>query len=107
VLVADGLVAAVGISRFAGLLDSLPHEFVDTGFGEVGYFYDPPSIASKAERSGLHVLGSSGSRAWIASSGPPYCAFPNHALKGLSPAISAICSALRGPNSMAPAFSST
>jgi SAM-dependent methyltransferase len=56
-LVADGLLAAVGISRFAGLLDSLRHEFVDTGFGEVGYFHDPPSIAREAERSGLDVLG--------------------------------------------------
>jgi ubiquinone/menaquinone biosynthesis C-methylase UbiE len=57
VLVADGLLAAAGISRFAGLLDSLRHEFVDTGFGEVGYFHDPPSIANEAERSGFVVSG--------------------------------------------------
>jgi SAM-dependent methyltransferase len=57
VLVADGLLAAIAISRFAGLLDSLRHEFVDTGFGEVGYFHDPPSIANEAERSGFDVLG--------------------------------------------------
>jgi SAM-dependent methyltransferase len=57
VLVADGLLAAIAISRFAGLLDSLRHEFVDTDFGEVGYFHDPPSIANEAERSGFDVLG--------------------------------------------------
>jgi SAM-dependent methyltransferase len=57
VLVAGGLLAAVAISRFAGLLDSLRHEFVDTGFGEVGYFHDPQSFADEAERSGFDVLG--------------------------------------------------
>jgi ubiquinone/menaquinone biosynthesis C-methylase UbiE len=57
VLVAGGLLVAVAISRFAGLLDSLRRDFVDTGFGEVGYFHDPLSVANEAERSGFVLLG--------------------------------------------------
>ncbi len=57
VLRPDGLVFAVSINQFAGLLDSLRHEFVDTGFGRVGYFHPSGQLADEAVAAGLSVEG--------------------------------------------------
>lgn len=57
VLRPDGVVIAVSINQFAGLLDSLRHEFVDTGFGRVGYFHASGQLAAEAVAAGLRVEG--------------------------------------------------
>jgi SAM-dependent methyltransferase len=55
VLKADGVVFGVCINQFAGLLDSLRHEFVDTGFGRVGYLHPSGQLADEARAAGLQV----------------------------------------------------
>jgi SAM-dependent methyltransferase len=57
VLRPDGIVIAVSINQFAGVLDSLRHEFVDTGFGRVGYFHPSGQLAAEAVAAGLRVEG--------------------------------------------------
>jgi ubiquinone/menaquinone biosynthesis C-methylase UbiE len=57
VLRPDGVVVAVSINQYAGLLDSLRHEFVDTGFGRVGYLHPFGQLADEAAAAGLHVEG--------------------------------------------------
>lgn len=57
VLGPHGLVIAVGINRYAGVLDSLRREFVDTGFGAVGYFHPTGELAEEATAAGLSVEG--------------------------------------------------
>jgi SAM-dependent methyltransferase len=57
VLAPDGRVIAVGINRYAGVLDGLRHEFVDTGFGAVGYFHPAGELAEEATAAGLSVEG--------------------------------------------------
>jgi len=52
-----GVVIAVSINEYAGLLDSLRHEFVDTGFGRVGYLHPSGQLAEEASAAGLHVEG--------------------------------------------------
>ena len=52
-----GVVIAVAINRYAGVLDSLRHEFVDTGFGSVGYFHPAGSLADEALTAGLSIEG--------------------------------------------------
>jgi hypothetical protein len=39
------------------LLDSLRHEFVDTGFGRVGYVHASGQLAAEAVAAGLRVEG--------------------------------------------------
>ena len=57
VLKLGGVVIAVAINRYAGVLDSLRHEFVDTGFGRVGYFHPAGALADEARTAGLAVEG--------------------------------------------------
>ena len=57
VLRVGGLVVAVSINEYAGLLDSLRHEFVDTGFGRVGYLHPSGTLADEATAAGLHLDG--------------------------------------------------
>ena len=57
VLRSDGVVIAVSINQYAGLLDSLRHEFVDTGFGRVGYLHPAGQLADEAVAAGLDVAG--------------------------------------------------
>ncbi len=57
VLRPGGVVIAVGINRYAGILDSLRHEFVDTGFGQVGYFHPAGQLADEAIAAGLKIEG--------------------------------------------------
>ena len=57
VLTPGGVVIAVAINRYAGILDSLRHEFVDTGFGRVGYFHPAGRLADEATAVGLAVEG--------------------------------------------------
>jgi SAM-dependent methyltransferase len=52
-----GVVIAEAINQYAGVLDSLRHEFVDTGFGRVGYFHPGGSLAEEAGTAGLTVEG--------------------------------------------------
>jgi hypothetical protein len=47
----------VSINQYAGLLDSLRHEFVDTGFGRVGYLHTTGQLADEAAVAGLHIEG--------------------------------------------------
>ena len=55
-----GVVIAVSINEYAGLLDSLRHEFVDTGFGRVGYLHPAGQLAEEAADAGLGVEGEFG-----------------------------------------------
>ena len=57
VLRPGGVVIAVAINQFAGVLDSLRHEFVDTGFGRVGYFHPAGALADEAISAGFAVEG--------------------------------------------------
>lgn len=57
VLMPAGVVIAVSINQYAGLLDSLRHEFVDTGFGRVGYLHPAGQLADEAMAAGLDVVG--------------------------------------------------
>jgi SAM-dependent methyltransferase len=57
VLAPGGRVIAVGINRYTGVLDGLRHEFVDTGFGAVGYFHPTGELAEEATAAGLLVEG--------------------------------------------------
>ena len=57
VLRPDGVVIAASINQYAGLLDGLRHEFVDTGFGRVGYLHPSGQLADEAAAAGLHVDG--------------------------------------------------
>jgi SAM-dependent methyltransferase len=60
VLKPNGVVMAAAINRYAGLLDSLRDEFVDTGFGQVGYFHLAGELAEEATAAGLRVEGEFG-----------------------------------------------
>jgi SAM-dependent methyltransferase len=57
VLRPNGVVVAVSINEYAGLLDSLRHEFVDTGFGRVGYLHPAGQLVAEATAAGLDVAG--------------------------------------------------
>jgi SAM-dependent methyltransferase len=57
VLKPRGVVIAVAINRYAGVLDSLRHEFVDSGFGRVGYFHPAGKLADEATTAGLTIEG--------------------------------------------------
>jgi len=57
VLLPGGVVIAVAINQYAGVLDSLRHEFVDTGFGRVGYFHPSGRLAEEAVAAGFRVQG--------------------------------------------------
>ena len=57
VVAPGGVVIAVAINRYAGVLDSLRHEFVDTGFARVGYFHPAGRLADEAMAAGLTVEG--------------------------------------------------
>jgi len=60
VLKPGGVVIAMSINEYAGLLDSLRHEFVDTGFGRVGYLHPAGQLAEEAADAGLRVEGEFG-----------------------------------------------
>src|SRR4029434_6825811 len=45
------------INRYAGVLDGLRHEFIDTGFGRVGYFHSAGQLADEARAAGLTIEG--------------------------------------------------
>ncbi len=57
VLMPGGVVIAVSINEYAGLLDGLRREFVDTGFGRVGYLHPSGQLADEATAAGLHIEG--------------------------------------------------
>lgn len=60
VLQPGGVVIAVAINQYAGILDSLRHEFMDkgdNGFGSVGYFHPAGQLAAEAKAAGFKIEG--------------------------------------------------
>ena len=67
VLAPGGVLLAIVITTLAGALHQLRADFVDTGFGRIGYFHDPASVGPEVADSGFSVesvLGLEGP-AWL------------------------------------------